>query len=241
MRIAAVMFGLAGCIFAQDRTVLEGVYTAAQAMRGEAQYQMHCARCHGDDLSGRAMGPLKGDKFLDRWREDNLGILFEHIRTKMPASEPGSLSEGAYLDILAHILQQNSIPPGEKELTAAAVAAVKLVGKDGSKPLSTNSLVQVTGCLALEGADNWILIDATDPVRSRNPEKSTPEELKNAAGAPAGSARFRLQNLEDLQPPFNATNSKGQKVQVKGVLIRQTNRDRINVLRADSVAAACGK
>jgi mono/diheme cytochrome c family protein len=58
-------FGAAPAVLFGDvpGTVLDGVILAAQAMRGEAQYQMHCSRCHGEDLSGRAMGPLKGDKF----------------------------------------------------------------------------------------------------------------------------------------------------------------------------------
>ncbi len=197
---AAVWVLCSANLLAQDApvgTVLDGVYTAAQAMRGEAQYQMHCSRCHGEDLSGRAMGPLRGDRFLDRWREDSLRLLFDYIATKMPASEPGSLSESTYVDILAFVLQQNSIPPGSKELTAAAAAPITLVGKAGPKPLSTNTLVQVSGC-AIQDGEAWLVINATEPVRTRTPEQTTHEELKQAMSKPLGSQKFRLQNAEDL-------------------------------------------
>jgi len=231
---------LEAVLFGQDSphtTVLEGIYTAAQAMRGEAQYQMHCSRCHGEDLSGRAMGPLKGDKFLDRWREDSLGLLYDYIRTQMPASEPGTLTATAYIDILAFLLQQNSIPPGSKDLAADVLTTIILVGKAGPKPLSTNALIRVSGCAIQEGQD-WLVINATDPVRTRSPEQTTPEEMKQAASQPLGSERFRLQNAEDLSG-FLPEKMRNERVQVKGVLIRQTNRDRINVLRIDIVGASC--
>src|SRR5581483_322146 len=112
---------------AAGKTVLDGVFTDTQAKRGETAYGMTCAGCHGEDLSGRAMGPLRGDRFLDRWREDSLDVLFTHIRTRMPANAAGSLSEAAYLDILAYILQANGFPAGPGELTAAAVANIRLV------------------------------------------------------------------------------------------------------------------
>ncbi|HEY7391215.1 MAG TPA: cytochrome c [Bryobacteraceae bacterium] len=222
---------------ATGKTVLDGVFTEAQAKRGEAAYAMNCAGCHGEDLSGRAMGPLRGDRFLDRWREDGLDILFTHIRTRMPANAAGSLSEAAYLDILAYVLQVNGYPTGPQELTTAVVANTKLVGKNGPQPLPTNTLVQVVGCLTRQ-ADDWVLIHAGEPVRTRNAENTTPEELKRAAALPLGAGTLRLQNLDEL-PGFRPDPWSGHKVQAKGVLIRQPNRDRINVLSVESASPAC--
>src|SRR5215471_9957650 len=114
LRAAAALLGgalpLSPCAFSQFpavRTVLDGVYTEAQARRGEAQYQDNCSGCHGETLDGRTMGALRGEKFLDRWREDSLEFLFDHIKSRMPAGAPGSLSEGAYLDILAFMVEAN--------------------------------------------------------------------------------------------------------------------------------------
>jgi S-disulfanyl-L-cysteine oxidoreductase SoxD len=223
------------------QTVLDGVYTEAQAMRGEAQYQMSCAGCHGQDLYGRAMGALRGDKFLDRWREDNLDVLFTHIRTRMPAPAPGTLKEGAYLDILAYILQVNGFPAGGKELASGALGSTKLVGPDGPKPLGSNTLVQVVGCFTQPANNTWALVKATEPVRTRNPEEITAEEIKSASAKPLGVQTLRLQNLEDLRGGFHADSYQGHKVDVKGVLLRGANNDRINVLSLATVAAACAE
>ena len=39
------------------KTVLDGIYTSAQAERGKAVYAMNCAGCHGDKAEGGAAGP----------------------------------------------------------------------------------------------------------------------------------------------------------------------------------------
>jgi mono/diheme cytochrome c family protein len=221
------------------RTVLDGVYTDAQAKRGEAAYGKNCAGCHGEDLFGRAMGPLRGEHFLDRWREESLNVLFTHIRTKMPANAAGSLNEATYVDILAYILQVNMFPAGSRELTADAVGETLLVGKDGPQPLATNALVQVVGCMT-RNAGEWMLTDSAEPRRTEDAEHSTPEELKNAASRPLGSRTFRLQNLDELAD-FHPEPLAGHKVQAKGVLVRQTNRDRINVLSVEPLVAVCGQ
>lgn len=220
------------------KTVLDGVFTDAQAQRGEVAYGISCAGCHGQDLYGRAMGPLRGDHFLDRWREDSLDVLFTHIRTRMPADAAGSLSEAAYLDILAYILHVNGFPAGPVELTPVAVADTRLVGENGPQPLPSNALVQAVGCLTREG-DQWILIRAGEPLRTHDAENTTPEELKRATALPLGTGTLRLQNLDELGPGFRADPWAGHKVQAKGVLIRQPNRDRINVLSLKSVSSAC--
>ncbi|HLK50245.1 MAG TPA: cytochrome c [Bryobacteraceae bacterium] len=221
--------------FAQ--TVLDGVYTAAQARRGETAYQMNCAGCHGETLDGRAMGPLRGDKFLDRWREDNLAPLFDHIRTRMPANAAGSLSSATYLDILAYILQVNAYPPGPQELTQDSVAKFKLVGKDGPKSLGSNTLVAVIGCFR-RSKDDWIVGSATEPVRTRNADEITAEERNRAALATLAAQEFQMGNLDELSgvKPETLLN---HRVEVKGVLLRRPGRDRINVLAVDSIAESC--
>ena len=67
-------------LFAQqpEKTVVDGVYTEAQALRGEAAYTEHCAHCHGANLDGIGAAPmLYSSRFIDRWREDSLLTLYE--------------------------------------------------------------------------------------------------------------------------------------------------------------------
>src|SRR5580765_8081469 len=100
-------------------TVLSGVYTAAQAARGETAFGSNCAKCHeGADVDGP---PLNGDPFIDRWREDSLDALFDFMKTQMPRDDPGKLAAGAYVDILAYLLSRNRFPAGGQELTGGAL------------------------------------------------------------------------------------------------------------------------
>jgi mono/diheme cytochrome c family protein len=221
------------------KTVRDGVYTTAQAMRGESVYGMNCAKCHeGADVDGP---PLTGDPFVDRWREDRLTTLFTFIRTKMPQDSPGKLSESAYLDVLAYLLQANSNPAGATELAASSLDNTLLTGRDGPKPLPTNALVRLVGCLTPGEGTTWSLTRSTDPERTRDAEQTTPEELKAAGTKSPGTLTFRLQNLAELRDGFNPDTFKGQRVQIKGVLIRQTNNDRVNVTSLESVASSCGQ
>jgi quinoprotein glucose dehydrogenase len=213
------------------RTVLDGVYTDAQAKRGEAAYGMNCSRCHeGADVDGP---PLNGDPFIDRWREDRLSTLFTFLRTNMPRDMPDKLPEADYRDILAFLLQANGYPAGGAELTAPGT--VQLVGKDGPKPLPTNALVVAVGCFESTGPDAGMLTRVPALARTRTADTTTPDEVKRSAALPLGVQQFRLGNLSDFKPG----SMKGHRVQVKGVLIRQANNDRINVTSLESLAAGC--
>src|SRR5262245_40850755 len=65
-------------------TVLDGVFTEAQAAKGKAAYATYCSMCHRADLGGFSGPPLVGELFMDRWREFNLSVLFDLIVTTMP-------------------------------------------------------------------------------------------------------------------------------------------------------------
>lgn len=219
-------------------TVLSGVYTAAQAARGETAFGSNCAKCHeGADVDGP---PLTGDPFIDRWREDNLEALFDFMKTRMPQDDPGKLAAGAYLDILSYLLSRNSFPAGSQELTAGTLSSTLLVGKDGPKPLPTNALVQVVGCFTPGSNNTWTLTNASEPARTRNADKIAAEELTISAKASLGSQAFGLQNLADLGAGFNVDANKGHRVLAKGVLLRRSAGDRINVISIGSAAPACG-
>ena len=104
----------------QTRTVWDGVYTEAQAERGRERYRALCGYCHRDDLSGggsEAGAPaLRGPFFLNQWRGRPLVDLFVTIGTTMPQQNPDSLRAQVVIDVVAYLLQQNGMPPGETEL-----------------------------------------------------------------------------------------------------------------------------
>lgn len=102
-----------------QRTVWDGVYTEAQAERGQVLYTESCSRCHAPDLRGDNTSPsLVGMSFTFLWGGSTLGALSEQIQKQMPTDRPGSLSAKTYRDILAFVLRANSYPAGTKELEA---------------------------------------------------------------------------------------------------------------------------
>jgi hypothetical protein len=221
-------------------TVLDGVYTAAQAQRGLTSYSEHCSRCHGEDLQGNpvALG-LTGTRFIDAWREDSLFSLFDHIATRMPREPQTTLPTHVYIDILAYMLQFNGYRSGPQELTLDQLKQVQFVDKAGPQPLPNLALVRVVGCLTPGPKGSWELRAATDPVRDNAGLATTPEELRSSAEAPSGNGVFQLQNLEFLPAGGTAEPFSGHRVQVKGALVRRQADQRINVTSLESVGASC--
>ena len=226
----------------QRKTVLDGAYSAPQAIRGQAGYIAHCGSCHGGDLSGVSAPALKGEKFLERWREDSLDKLFEYIRTAMPRgrrSDSPVIGENVYLDLYTYMLQQNGYPAGAAELTVPQLANIQLVGKDGPKPVPDGAVVLVVGCFTQRPDGQWILVNATEPLRTKKPSETTPEELNASATQPAGNQIFLMQEM-DAVPDFVPDAHKGERMQVKGFLVRARNAERINLTAISTVSPTCG-
>jgi mono/diheme cytochrome c family protein len=108
----------------------DGIYSAAQAARGEETYQQFCSACHGARLQGTPAAPLTGETFRGRWEDGKhtLDDLYYIIRSLMPNNAPGSLSKAQYADVVAFILKVNGYPAGARELVpkAADMKAVLL-------------------------------------------------------------------------------------------------------------------
>jgi mono/diheme cytochrome c family protein len=106
-------------LFAQAKTTQDGVYTAAQAARGETVYGQKCTSCHAADLAGDGQAaPLVGKEFQAGWSDQSLNDLFERIRATMPADAPGSLQPAEVTDLIAFILSKNDMKAGDSELPA---------------------------------------------------------------------------------------------------------------------------
>ena len=92
--------------------IWEGIYTEAQATRGQTVYQAECASCHRQDLTGQDMSPsLVGVGFSFKWQGRNVQELYASMRYGMPQIAPGSLST-------AFLLFSNGFPSGDGELSS---------------------------------------------------------------------------------------------------------------------------
>jgi mono/diheme cytochrome c family protein len=211
----------------ERRTVWEGVYTEAQAARGRVLYEAKCSSCHES-------GPRKDGAFMRDWGGTDVDGLFSLIKLSMPPRAPSSLIDSAYLEIVAYILQVNAFPSGPNELNADATKSIWIEGKNGPEPAPNFALVRTVGCLA-EGTDStWILADASEPIRTRNPAASKDDELKNSEAAALGAQTFQLFNVYPRPDQY-----KGHKVEAKGFLIRDPGGDRINVTSVQTLALRC--
>jgi mono/diheme cytochrome c family protein len=102
-------------------SVWDGIYTEAQAGRGQALYAKSCSSCHRENLEGHGTTPeLAGDDFIEKWGGQTVGDLFEKMQASMPADHPGSLSREQNAAILAFILRFNNFPAGQTELLTDA-------------------------------------------------------------------------------------------------------------------------
>jgi mono/diheme cytochrome c family protein len=100
------------------RTIWDGVYTEAQAKRGEAVYFNICVRCHGPALMGGndGAGPLIGPTFNGNWNGVPLGQMVDRMRATMPQDKPNTLTRQQTADVLTYILSVNKVPAGKTEL-----------------------------------------------------------------------------------------------------------------------------
>ena len=121
----------AGAAWAQQTSLRDGVYSVNQARRGKIRYDASCAACHLGDLSGTLAGdagapPLRGEPFVSFIEGWDARRLFEYIKTTMPADDPSTLSDEAYLDILAYVFQANDFPAGSVELGLDQLSNIRL-------------------------------------------------------------------------------------------------------------------
>jgi mono/diheme cytochrome c family protein len=115
-----------------ERSVWDGVYTAAQAVRGKPKFEAGCGRCHNNGLAGSTRGPaLKGNDFWSHFQSQTLADLFVYMRDRMPRDSGGSVSDDQKVDILAYVLSVSGMPPGPNELTLdlRAMESIKVAKK----------------------------------------------------------------------------------------------------------------
>ncbi len=132
--------GLGPAIRAQEttRSVWDGVYTEAQARRGEALYRQDCASCHGVTLEGiETAGPLNGARFTANWNGVTVGDMQERVRVSMPNDRPGTLSRQQTADVLAYVFSVNRFPAGKTEL-ARQTELLKQIKFEATKPAARN-------------------------------------------------------------------------------------------------------
>ncbi len=204
--VLAASAALGGSAWAQTTSsVLDGVYTDAQAGRGNVQYSQHCAACHGSGLTGNGEAPaLVGGEFISNWAGLTVGDLFERIRTTMPQDNPGKLSRDQYADILSFLLKSNGYKAGQKELdrrtpflNAIAFVPPPQEGHAAAAPAASApaQTAQATGAMPAAGGQ----------ARPARPPMFPPADLKaldaaNQASGVLSATANDPRNAPNMQP-----------------------------------------
>ena len=226
--VPVLMLLVVPVLLAQEKSVEQGVYTAAQAARGAKLFESNCTTCHREP--GGTAPVLAGERFTKTFSDATLQVVFTTIKTTMPRNAPGSLSDAEYVDVVAHLLKINSYADGMNELAVADLPGIKIPGQSGSLDFA---LVQVVGCLAQNGRV-WTLSRASEPVRTREPEAPQDDAVAQLDAAMLGDRTFRLQQVYGAPAGW-----KDQKVVAKGFLTRSGNEDRVNVTSIRTLTSPC--
>jgi hypothetical protein len=112
----------------------------------------------------------------------------------------------------------------------AFLIAAAVLGQ--ASPSQKIDIVSVAGCLREPTANNWMLVNATDPVAS-NANAPTKNDIPPAP--PVGKNQFKLIGVSE----FNLPQYKDHAVIVKGLHIKAQPVSRLNVTSVTTISASC--
>ena len=90
-------------------TVADGVFSPAQATRGQRLFEGVCVACHEP-------AQFTASPFLDQYDGKSVDTLFRWLQENMPEDAPGQLRPAQYADVISYIFSLNGFPPGEEDL-----------------------------------------------------------------------------------------------------------------------------
>lgn len=122
--VGLLVVGSAGGLSAQQPTPSSDSLAAAAARQldaGEQWFRAACLECH-------AVRGLDNGDFRLKWGGRNAFDLFERIRSTMPESKPGSLTQGTYAALVAYLMKLNGMPVGVRRVSSdsTALASIRL-------------------------------------------------------------------------------------------------------------------
>ncbi len=104
----------AGGTHPSGKSTTDGVYTAAQAAKGEELYAQTCEHCHQP-------AKFTGAEFTRAYVGRPLTVI-DQAMAEMPQDNPGSLTADDVASLIAYFLHMNKYPAGEALLSGAPEA-----------------------------------------------------------------------------------------------------------------------
>ena len=126
LSVFAVIVAVAQGLMAQDgpTSVQAGVYTDAQAERGEKFFGEACMVCHQPE-------EFSNGGYMEGWSGQSVNDFVEFVRSTMPEDNPGRLKRREYIDIIAYFFKLNGLPTGENDLERQSLRGIQIEGPYG--------------------------------------------------------------------------------------------------------------
>jgi cytochrome c len=117
---------MAQVLTAQDgpTSVQAGVYTDAQAERGEKFFGEACMVCHQPE-------EFSDGGYMEGWSGQSVNDFVEFVRSTMPEDNPGRLKRREYIDIISYFFKLNGLPAGETDLEPKTLRGIQIEGPYG--------------------------------------------------------------------------------------------------------------
>jgi hypothetical protein len=117
-------------------------------------------------------------------------------------------------------------------LAMVAVSTAPLAAALAQAPADKAPVVAVAGCVTEQGADNWMLTNATEPTPSI---ANAPPATQPYTGPTSGKNQFKMIGVSE----FNLPAHKGHTVLVKALFIKAAPVSRLNVTSVTMLSPSC--
>src|SRR5262249_42602081 len=124
------------------------------------------------------------------------------------------------------------------ELTADVLDAIQVLpGRPKpAPPVGDFSYIEVVGCLARGPEHSWLLTRASAPVSATVARASAAPAPSLSPATPLGRETFHLVDAVAYSP----NDRTGQKVYVRGLLIRMPDEQRMTISTLETLSPTCG-
>lgn len=216
-------------------------FTEDQVALGLQAYQVNCANgCHQADLSGAGPAPILRDiGFLGVWGNLTTSELFNTIKSSMPPTNVGGLSDETYLAILAFILSANGAITGDTPLLADSDIIINTVTSGRSQP-GTAPIEQYgpTGVTVVGQVPDYIPV-SDDMLNNPSPEDWLVLRGNHQAWSYSALDQINQENVSDMRLAWvwsmsDAAANQTSPLVHDGILYLFNPGNKIQAIRADS-------
>ena len=215
-------------LFAQDKTVDQGVYTSAQAARGAKLFESNCVMCHREP--GGTAPVLAGERFTKTFSDATLQTVFTTIKTTMPRNAPGSLSDAGVCRPRLALAEDQQLRRWDER------ARRRGPHRDQDSRIDRQPRLRPRAGRRMPGAERSCLDVEPRHRASAHPRARGAQGRCCGATGRGAARRSDLPPATGLRPPAGW---KDQKVVAKGFLTKAGSEDRVNVTSMRALTSSC--